>query len=801
MKKLYFYAMVIACLFCTASIHAQDRFWILASGTPGDWSNSANWSTSAIGGGGASVPNGAGFNAIFPNGATVNVDVAAITLNRLSVLAGTARLVANTASVITVSSGTVGSEGVRVETGATLESGIASAVPFSITFANGARGLINGTWLFTGQPGVNPPNGATFTLPAAGNGNRLDINGTLRFNSNTRIPIPGVAAGSEYIFFNSSSTYWLDRDAGAVIPANWNANSTVRLTGIVNFGPVFNLSSTTGPNFGHLVVDCPAMNNTTGEPIIVLGLANNMNFQGNVDILNTNNFPFGLVTGVSNPTNFSIGGNLNVSGNSRVYIGDRPDASFAVQVGGNFNLSGGNFLMQFSDGVANNTTVLAVRGNVNHTGGTFGVTSNSTSTTTDLFVLEMNGTGAQTITSTGIIDNANNALTLRLNNNSGPGVTLGSPVAVGKISWASANKGILNTTSTNLLTIRNGEATNATVVNAPANNGYVNGPVRRLTNSTGVYLLPTGKSGVLRYCEVIPSATTASTYTGEYFGSAYPNLTPLNPLTGVSNQEYWDISRQSGSSAAVQLNLAGQVPGTNASHGVVVARFNGSNWVSVKGDAGTVITPGNASAGSARSDDMPTFSPFTLAFGPIGALPIDLVSFTARKVGNSAALLEWTVTASSTPERFEVLRSTDGTNFATIGSVNGVDQQLNYSYTDNNLPNGATYYRLRMIDKDGDVKLSKTVVITNGTDGIFLTGMTPTIVTGRARIGVTASQRGSLQLVITDMYGRIVKQQINTVDQGSQDIWLNLYSLASGAYQVTGYIDGKRTASIRFIKQ
>ena len=55
--------------------------------------------------------------------------------------------------------------------------------------------------------------------------------------------------------------------------------------------------------------------------------------------------------------------------------------------------------------------------------------------------------------------------------------------------------------------------------------------------------------------------------------------------------------------------------------------------------------------------------------------------------------------------------------------------------------------------------------------------------------------------MITDMYGRMVKQQINGIDVGSQEIWLNLQSLASGAYQVTGYLDGKRSTSLRFIKQ
>jgi len=134
--------------------------------------------------------------------------------------------------------------------------------------------------------------------------------------------------------------------------------------------------------------------------------------------------------------------------------------------------------------------------------------------------------------------------------------------------------------------------------------------------------------------------------------------------------------------------------------------------------------------------------------------------------------------------------------------VNAVNLKTKYSFIDNTLPVGTIYYRLRMIDVNGEQKLSKVIVISNGTDGLFLTSMWPTVVTnGNAQLSVSSSQRGSLQLVITDMYGRIVKQQINSVDAGSQSIRLDLHTLPGGAYQVTGYMDGKRSTTIRFVVQ
>src|SRR5690606_23476992 len=135
------------------------------------------------------------------------------------------------------------------------------------------------------------------------------------------------------------------------------------------------------------------------------------------------------------------------------------------------------------------------------------------------------------------------------------------------------------------------------------------------------------------------------------------------------------------------------------SDGVVVAGFTGVSWVSVKNVEGNIFTPGSAASGTVRSGDLPAFNgAFTLGFGPAGALPIDLVSFTGKKLSNSAAQLNWSITASSTPDRFEVLRSTDGNNFSTIGTVSAVDLQTNYSFTDNALPVGTIYYRLRLVD-------------------------------------------------------------------------------------------------------
>ena len=89
----------------------------------------------------------------------------------------------------------------------------------------------------------------------------------------------------------------------------------------------------------------------------------------------------------------------------------------------------------------------------------------------------------------------------------------------------------------------------------------------------------------------------------------------------------------------------------------------------------------------------------------------------------------------------------------------------------------------------------------NGGNGVLLTSMMPTVVLNRARVNVSSSRNVTMQFVVTDMHGRIIHRQTESVLQGNQEIWLNLQALARGTYQVIGYYDGQRTGSIRFVKQ
>ncbi len=162
---------------------------------------------------------------------------------------------------------------------------------------------------------------------------------------------------------------------------------------------------------------------------------------------------------------------------------------------------------------------------------------------------------------------------------------------------------------------------------------FVDGKVTRNTAAASAFVFPVGKAAAYRPATVTPADASASVYSAEYFAAPYSTLTFLAPLTGISNTEYWDISRTSGASATVSLSLNGTaVPGATASDEVGVAHFESGNWVTV---SGTGITPGDATTGTAVSTSLSTFSPFTFGIKPGG------ITYTFNGNGNWSNSANW----------------------------------------------------------------------------------------------------------------------------------------------------------------
>jgi hypothetical protein len=202
-----------------------------------------------------------------------------------------------------------------------------------------------------------------------------------------------------------------------------------------------------------------------------------------------------------------------------------------------------------------------------------------------------------------------------------------------------------------------------------------------------------------------------------------------------------------------------------------------------------------------RSETQSAYGSFTIAYESEVALPTLLVSFNGKNIGSNTAELKWKITDNSTPSVFEVMRSSDGVHFSTIGSVPGVSQQFDYSFIDAAMTNGNNYYRLKMLDIDGTANYSAIVIVSNGANAFGFSSLMPSVVTSTAKLVISSGRTVNAQLLITDMSGRIVQERSLVLAAGSQNVMIDASRLSPGIYQITGYVVGEKTTTIRFIKQ
>ena len=219
-------------------------------------------------------------------------------------------------------------------------------------------------------------------------------------------------------------------------------------------------------------------------------------------------------------------------------------------------------------------------------------------------------------------------------------------------------RGLLATTETNLLTFTTaGNWTNG------SDTSYVNGPAAKDFNSTTEFRLPVGKAGRFNTVGVKPAISSATTFRGEYFDSAYSNTHSLyTPLVEVSGVQYWNVDRTSGSANGyVRLywisgdyGLPGLISSTNH---LLVARFSDTAWAAegrgeVNGDylAGNILSSGVTTWSGSPNER------FTIgADSIVNCLPVELDHFSAQQI-DANVRLEWLTRSEIQNLGFEIER-------------------------------------------------------------------------------------------------------------------------------------------------
>ena len=107
-----------------------------------------------------------------------------------------------------------------------------------------------------------------------------------------------------------------------------------------------------------------------------------------------------------------------------------------------------------------------------------------------------------------------------------------------------------------------------------------------------------------------------------------------------------------------------------------------------------------------------------------------------------------------------------------------------------------------MTDVDGKVTYSSIVSLINAAKGIDIMNIAPNpIVNGAFNLKVSSAEKMQLEVMITDMQGRLMQKQVVSMIAGFNTIPVNVQQLAKGTYQLQGNTADGRTRVLRFVIQ
>ena len=201
-----------------------------------------------------------------------------------------------------------------------------------------------------------------------------------------------------------------------------------------------------------------------------------------------------------------------------------------------------------------------------------------------------------------------------------------------------------------------------------------------------------------------------------------------------------------------------------------------------------VTVPGNITTGNPGFNaNFNTLSGGVFHTSPPFPLPVELSSFTARMNGN-AVVLNWKTATEQNNNIFEIERSSNGSTWVKIGSVQGSGNSntaKSYSFTDSKLSNTGKYsYRLKQVDNSGSFKYSNVTEVNYTVPTVFsLSQNYPNPFNPNTIISYSLPQASNVKLSVYNALGQMVKVLENeSKEAGTYNISFNASELSSGIY-------------------
>lgn len=310
--------------------------------------------------------------------------------------------------------------------------------------------------------------------------------------------------------------------------------------------------------------------------------------------------------------------------------------------------------------------------------------------------------------------------------------------------------------------------------------------------------------------------------TGNYANNTTSTVTTLTPLnlaatTSAAYLTFWTRYRSENGQDKLQVKVSTNgtaytaLPGTRSiveTKGTLggVPSYTGRQdyWVKEVVDLSSVI--GNASVylrfeftsnGTGQDQGFFIDDVQVLRSGvPLITLPIKFTDVAAVKVEGEVRI-RWESETDASHRHFEVERSSDGINFATIHTT-ADRSQVQYA-TDHSPHTGKNYYRIKAVGQGG-AQYSKTVVVVFDKSSIVRLYPNPAV--NQLNVETQGLAEGKYQVQIINVTGQVINAREVEITNQFSTITVNTTGISKGNYQLcVRKISGELVEVRSFVKQ
>lgn len=186
-----------------------------------------------------------------------------------------------------------------------------------------------------------------------------------------------------------------------------------------------------------------------------------------------------------------------------------------------------------------------------------------------------------------------------------------------------------------------------------------------------------------------------------------------------------------------------------------------------------------------------------------GPLPVTYKTIKAYQQGKDIAV-DWTVENEINISKYEVEKSTDGTNFIKVNATTAkaTSGSIDYSFVDTKAVQGNNFYRIKNYNLGGSYDYSRVVVVKLGKAGSGIS-IYPNPVSGNSiGMAMTNMAQGIYQLRLINTIGQtVMTKRICHSTGNSMETFTSDSQLSTGIYQLEVTAPDKRISSIKVIVQ